>query len=256
MTFGLAAKLRAGASFPPRRRRLVIAALTMALLAAIWALLEVSDFAQYITDITALREQIERLGLWGPLVVIGLMAANVVFSPLPSAPIVIAAGAAYGSLWGTIYVLAGAELGSLIAFFIARLLGGDVVQRWLGRNPALRMLGDQTTLMGIVFVSRLVPFMSFDPISYGAGLTPLSWWRFALANLAGLVPMNFILVHFGSNAIGATPLSILVTLAAIGGVVLITVLLAIHLRRRGIGPPDPTPDSSAERADPRRHRQP
>ena len=47
-------------------------------------------------------------------------------------------------------------------------------------------MGSQNALMGIVFVSRLLPFLSFDIVSYGAGLTTLSAWRFALATLAGL----------------------------------------------------------------------
>lgn len=212
--------------------------LVLLVLVALWWVLAATGAIRYFTDVDILRVQIERLGMLGPAVVMFLMAANIVFSPLPSTPILLAAGAVWGPITGTVWVLLGAQIGSLIAFFIARLLGGDVVQRWYGRNPALRMLGDQTTLMGVVFVTRLVPFMSFDLLSYGAGLTPLTWWRFALANLAGMAPMNFILVHFGSNAIGATPVSILFTLAAIGGVVLITILLVIHLRRRGIRPPE------------------
>jgi uncharacterized membrane protein YdjX (TVP38/TMEM64 family) len=41
--------------------------------------------------------------------------------------------------------------------------------------------------MTIVFVSRLLPFISFDIVSYAAGLTRLAMWRFAVATLAGIV---------------------------------------------------------------------
>ncbi len=44
-----------------------------------------------------------------------------------------------------------------------------------------------------------MPFLSFDLISYGAGLTPLKLWRFALATLLGLLPMSFLLAHFGNE---------------------------------------------------------
>jgi uncharacterized membrane protein YdjX (TVP38/TMEM64 family) len=40
--------------------------------------------------------------------------------------------ALYGHVWGTIYVLLGAEAGALIAFSIARLLGYEMLQRWFG----------------------------------------------------------------------------------------------------------------------------
>jgi uncharacterized membrane protein YdjX (TVP38/TMEM64 family) len=49
-------------------------------------------------------------------------------------------------------------------------------------------------------VSRLLPFVSFDAVSYAAGLSRLRFWRFALATLAGIVPASFLLAHFGSVA--------------------------------------------------------
>ena len=49
-------------------------------------------------------------------------------------------------------------------------------------------------------MSRLLPFVSFDAVSYAAGLSRLQFWRFALATLAGIVPASFLLAHFGSLA--------------------------------------------------------
>ena len=53
--------------------------------------------------------------------------------------------------------------------------------------------------MAVVFLSRLLPFISFDLVSYAAGLTPLKWWRFAVATLAGIIPASFLLAHFGGE---------------------------------------------------------
>ena len=61
----------------------------------------------------------------------------IVFSPMPSAPIALAAGAAYGHLWGTVYVVAGSMAGALAAFAIARVLGGEKLQRWFGEKLAV-----------------------------------------------------------------------------------------------------------------------
>ena len=44
------------------------------------------------------------------------------------------------------------------------------------------------------------PFVSFDAVSYAAGLSSLRVWRFALGTLAGIVPASFLLAHFGSVA--------------------------------------------------------
>jgi uncharacterized membrane protein YdjX (TVP38/TMEM64 family) len=142
------------------------------------------------------------LGLWGPLAIVGLMAVAIVMTPIPSGPLAMVAGAAYGPLWGTVYVVLGAQVGAVIAFWLARALGHEVLYRWERIRPLLRQLGkseSQTWLMAIVFASRLVPFISFDGVSYAAGLTPLAFWRFAVATLVGVVPVAFLLAYFGER---------------------------------------------------------
>lgn len=69
---------------------------------------------------------VARSGLWGPVVIVAPMTVAVVASPIPSALIALAAGAAYGHLWGTVQVVIGAELGALIAFGLARILGHGI----------------------------------------------------------------------------------------------------------------------------------
>lgn len=160
------------------------------------------------TDLfSALREadpewilaRIRETGPLGPLVVVSLIAMAIVVSPLPSAPIAVAAGALYGHFWGTLYVVTGAEVGALLAFFLSRWFGYPLVKKVIGDRIPLDSGSSQNTLMVIVFVTRLLPFLSFDVVSYAAGLTPLRTWRFALATLAGIVPMSFLLAHFGGE---------------------------------------------------------
>jgi uncharacterized membrane protein YdjX (TVP38/TMEM64 family) len=151
-------------------------------------------------DAESLHEMIARAGLWGPLLIVVLMVVAVVASPLPSAPIALAAGATYGHLKGSLYVLTGAELGALIAFLIARRVGRRALQRWFGDRLDMGLLGSQTALTYTVFVTRLMPFISFDLVSYAAGLSSISFWRFGLATLAGIVPASFLLAHFGEVA--------------------------------------------------------
>ncbi|GAW37087.1 TVP38/TMEM64 family inner membrane protein YdjZ [Roseovarius sp. A-2] len=148
-----------------------------------------------------LKMLVARAGLWGPVLIVTLMTVAVVASPIPSAPIALAAGAAYGHLWGTVHVVIGAELGALIAFGLARILGHDVLRRVFGDRVDAGMLGSQTALTATVFASRLMPFVSFDMISYAAGLSRLHAWRFALATLAGIIPASFLLAHFGGEAV-------------------------------------------------------
>ncbi len=167
------------------------------LLAGGWALY--ARFGSAFASPEAAHRLVARLGGFGPPMVVALMVLAVVVSPLPSAPIALASGAAYGHGWGTLYVVIGAELGALTCFGLARLLGYRTMHRWFGERLKLGLLGSQAALTWTVLVSRLLPFVSFDIVSYAAGLTVLRFWRFALATLAGVVPSAFLLAHFGSE---------------------------------------------------------
>lgn len=157
--------------------------------------------ARVLLDGQQLDALVAQAGLWGPILIVGLMTVAVVASPIPSAPIALAAGAAYGHLWGTALVATGAELGALIAFGLARVLGHDALRRMFGDRIDAGLLGSQDALTATVFASRLMPFVSFDLISYAAGLSRLHTWRFALATLAGIIPASFLLAHFGGEAV-------------------------------------------------------
>lgn len=181
------------------RIRILGAVAAVLAMAALYWWLDGTGTMAAILDGRALQELVFGLGPAGPLAVIGLMTLAILISPIPSAPIALAAGAAYGHIWGTAYVLVGAELGALCAFGLARILGRDAVQRWVGSRLPKTRLGSQHTLMALVFASRLLPFISFDVVSYAAGLTSLAFWRFAVATLAGILPASFLLAHFGGE---------------------------------------------------------
>lgn len=191
--------------------------------------LDAGGHLERILDGQWLREQTLALGVRGPLLIIGLMALAVVLNPIPSAPIALVSGAVYGHAWGTLYIVLGAEIGALIAFSIARLFGRDLLRRLFGDRVALGWLGSQNALTWMVFVSRLLPFVSFDLVSYGAGLTPLKTWRFALATLLGLIPASFLLAHFGGEMAGADMNNAMAALLLIG--LLIAVPVAFRIVR-------------------------
>lgn len=177
-------------------------------------------------DGDTLERLVTELGPAGPILIVGLMTVAIVMSPIPSAPIALAAGAAYGHGWGTLYVAAGSETGALIAFSIARLVGYEALRARLGDHVDSagmlnRFMTSQNTLMAVVFATRLLPFLSFDVISYATGLTPLALWRFAVATLLGILPASFVLAHFGDKLATGDLHDAVLTVLALG---LITLL--------------------------------
>jgi len=148
--------------------KLALAALGVA--ALVWSA-QRYDLAQ-VLDPERIRELLASAGPAAPLALIGLMATAVVISPVPSLPLDIAAGAFFGPLLGTLYAAIGATLGAVISFGIARLLGRQLIERFLGGHISFCTECSDHLLTRIVLGSRLIPFLSFDLISYGADGEP------------------------------------------------------------------------------------
>jgi len=219
----------------PVVRRVLLAILVVLLIVYAYLRLEEQGFLAIVMDSARLKAWLAQFGYKGPIIMMALMALAIVVNPVPSAPIALAAGAAYGHGWGTVYVVTGASIGALLAFCIARLLGYSLLHRWLGDRIRTGWAGSQNTLTWLVLVSRLVPFISFDLVSYGAGLTPLKTWRFLLATVVGLVPMSFLLTHFGGELAAADLDAALLLLLLLGFATLVPVLAHWLVRRRRRG---------------------
>lgn len=178
-------------------------------------------------------ETVRSFGSLGPVAIVLLLIAAIVFSPLPSAPIAVASGALYGHGWGALYVLVGAQLGAMICFGLARSLGYDVIHRWFGDKLNVGLLGSQRVLGYGVLVSRLLPFISFDIVSYAAGLTVLRFWRFAAATLIGTAPSSFLLAHVGSEVSTGEFSRIGFTVVLLGFATALPFLAARFFRKKG-----------------------
>lgn len=216
------------------KRKISAGAGVLLLLVAIYWGASEAGLIPDLGDRNSLRAQVEAWGFWGPFMLILLMAAAIIFSPIPSAPIAVVAGAAYGPLLGTALVVAGAVVGAIVAFWIARCLGYETLRCWPAARRMLDKLDDgrsQTRLMAIVFFSRLLPFISFDAVSYVAGLTPLAFWRFALATFAGVVPVSFGLAYFGDHVAAAGSDKVMFFVLLAGGITLVPIGIRALLKR-------------------------
>jgi uncharacterized membrane protein YdjX (TVP38/TMEM64 family) len=208
--------------------KIVYAAILLIILVVVYFLLVNSSLGGFFSDMELLIFEARSWGFLGPLLFIGLMVLAIVFNPLPSAPIALAAGAVYGHTMGTVYIVIGAEIGALSAFLIARLIGADLVRQLVPGSLSMGRFGTQNGLTLAVFVSRLIPFMSFDLVSYAAGLTAIEFWRFALATLLGLVPVSFALAHLGSEVISGNQTKLAVIVLILGVLMAIPLVVSIY----------------------------
>jgi len=169
---------------------------------------------------------VKELGIIGPVAIIFLLVVAIIISPIPSAPIALVSGALYGHTFGTIYVVLGALSGAVLAFMISRKLGYDYINRKLHHRMPAKIVGSQNTLMMIVFVTRLAPFISFDVISYAAGLTRLTLGRFIIATLMGIIPISFFLAHLGSEVKNGEMESIVAAIFLLGLLIFVPLIIS------------------------------
>jgi uncharacterized membrane protein YdjX (TVP38/TMEM64 family) len=160
--------------------------------------------AQHYLDIGSyfnpenIKVWLNEAGSLAPILFMLIMAAAIVISPIPSLPLDVAGGGVFGPFWGTLYASVGALVGAMISFLIARALGRDLIARFLGGHINFCTECSNRLLIKIVFLSRLLPVISFDVVSYGAGLTKMSLSKFSLATFFGMLPLTFVYTYYGS----------------------------------------------------------
>ena len=159
--------------------------------------------------ISSIVELLQSFGSLSPLIYILIMALAIVISPIPSLPLVIASGIVYGNFEGFLYSIIGAQIGAMIAFFISRYFARDYVIKKFSKQIKFMERYSDNTLMIIIFILRLFPFVQFDVISYGAGITKIRWYKFAIATFFGMMPPTYLFVSTGSFLVSNTLIGIL-----------------------------------------------
>ena len=186
-------------------------------------------------DVEGIRDYILSFGLWAPVASTLLMVLQALAAPLPSFVITFANGLAFGVLPGWALSLFGHTLAAAVCFWLARALGRAPVEVLVGK-AGLESADRWFARWGMyaVLVARLVPGISFDVISYAAGITRMKFRRFLLATVLGIFPQTFVYSYLGQRA----PEQVRVFLVFSGIVVAGAVVIAV-VRRRRRGKPVP-----------------
>ncbi len=194
--------------------------------AGLLGLILVGALAFYFSDLTLptpdeMSTILRAYGMWAPVVVIALMVVHS-FVPFPAELLALCAGAVFGTLMGSVVIWGGAMLGGVLAFYLARALGQEVVQGWISdrQNIALeRWTKDQGTIT--LLVCRLIPVISFNLINYAAGLTRVRVWTFLWTTGLGILPVTVLSTYLGAQMKTLDwPMLLIVSAVAVGLVVL------------------------------------
>ncbi len=142
---------------------------------------------------------VKSLGLWGPLAfVAGYGVAAVVLAP--AFLLTITAGAIWGFM-GVLYVMVGATLGAVLAFFTSRYFVRQLVQHYVARHPKLAAIDRAVETEGfrLILLLRLSPVVSYVLLNYILGISRVRF-RDYFAGSIGMLPTVVAYVYAGKVA--------------------------------------------------------
>ncbi len=138
-------------------------------------------------------------GVAAPLMSITLMTLQAIIAPLPAFLITAANGMVFGVFWGTVISWTGAMCGALVSFVMSRLFYRSVSKRVHNHKQAVEYIDRLSSKYGfrVILTARLLPFISFDFISYAAGLSSMKVRSFIIATGIGMLPATIVYTVFG-----------------------------------------------------------
>lgn len=184
-------------------------------------------------DFTVVRKFVESYGAYAAVVSFLLMILQSIAAPLPAFLLTFANANLFGWWKGAILSWSSAMAGAAVCFWIARILGRDAVEKLTSRS-GLKQIDEFFDKHGrqSVLIARLLPFISFDIVSYAAGLTSMSFGGFLIATGIGQLPATIIYSYVGGMLTGGAKMFVTALLMIFAISALIVLLRQIYMERK------------------------
>ncbi|MEZ0535728.1 TVP38/TMEM64 family protein [Caldicellulosiruptoraceae bacterium PP1] len=147
------------------------------------------------------RNMILSYGSISALIFILFQILQVVISVIPGEVVQVSGGYIYGTFLGTIYSLIGIVLGSIIVFYIARLLGYNLIKEIVPKKQLENfnfVINSQKSEVAL-FLLFLIPGIPKDILTYIVGISPIKPLRFLILLTIARFPGIFFSSYIGSN---------------------------------------------------------
>jgi uncharacterized membrane protein YdjX (TVP38/TMEM64 family) len=166
----------------------------------------------------AVQDAVRAVGMWAPALFLGLQVL-ITIGPVPRTIFTVAAGLLFGSVTGVVLAVTATALAAVVAFWLVRLTGGALVERYADRGPVVwtRRRLDRSGLLAVTSL-RLIPALPFSLLNYAAGLSGVRFGPFLFGTVLGTAPGTIALVVLGDAVTGDVPPALL-AVSVTGGLV-------------------------------------
>lgn len=188
------------------------------------------DLIQQFSTMEAVEAFFEEYKAQSIFVYIGVQVLQIIICIIPGQWLQFAAGYMYGFWLGYLWSFVGALLGTVITYYLARILGHDAMHLFFGEtkvNDLLKKFNSKKAVI-IVFIFYLIPGVPKDLCSYVAGISEMKLKAFLIVSLIGRSPgmMGSLLIGQQVEVGGYT------TAIVIGVLAVILFLLGIIFRKQ------------------------
>lgn len=191
------------------RGRIILLIIFVVCIAVYFAVPTVHDWVNSVImmfksgDFDQMHDFISKYGKWAMAVSALLMIFQSIAAPLPAFFITLTNANLFGWWQGCLLSWGSSMAGAALCFWIARILGRDVVEK-ICTKGALVSIEEFFAKYGkkCILVARLLPFISFDVVSYAAGLTAMDFGGFFLATGLGQLPACVVYSYVGGMLTG------------------------------------------------------
>lgn len=175
-------------------------------------------------------------GIAAPILSILLMILQSFIAPIPSFLIAGANGAVFGIWFGTLISWFGAMLGALGTFYLSRVFGEAFVKKFESTKGLWEKVDEISNKQGVkvILVGRLLPFISFDFLSYAAGLSNMKLAPFLVATGIGMIPGTIAYVVLGNEMSKISSYSKIITILVIIAIIIFifSYLIKVIIKKR------------------------
>lgn len=147
----------------------------------------------------AIRDFVNRFGIFSPLVFILIQILQVVIAPFSHYAVSISGGFIFGTWPGFIYNWIGRVLGTAIAFYLARFFGRKIIMQVVKPETIKRYDYYFDKGRVLLFLAYFLPVFPDDELSYLAGLSAMKPRIFLLLMIIGHASGSLALAYVGNG---------------------------------------------------------
>lgn len=148
------------------------------------------------SNLPYLIDKLDSLGIFAPVLFVSLYCLSSLLC-LPTVLVVLAGGALFGPVFGTLLNILGATLGAASGFCISRYLKTDRIgfSRYQRAEQLIRKVEHQGWKS--VAILRLTPLIPANLVNYGLGLTEIKFSHYLITTIIFLIPNKIMVSYCG-----------------------------------------------------------